>query len=69
MFWMFKQIYWSLEEDILEQYWRVLYSGLKVVSNNYYFQYVFTLTAGKMATAIAHQRTFLEIQKPEEILS
>jgi hypothetical protein len=41
----------------------------KVVSNNYYFQYIFTLTAGKTATAIAHQIKILEIQKQVKVLS
>jgi hypothetical protein len=45
----------------------VLYSGFKVISNNYYLHYVFTLTAGKMATAIAYQRNALETKKPEEV--
>jgi hypothetical protein len=36
---------------------------------NKVLQYVFILTAGKMATAIAHHRNILEIPKPEEVLS
>jgi hypothetical protein len=36
------EIYWSLDEVILEQYLRVLYSGFKVVSNNYYFSNMFS---------------------------
>jgi hypothetical protein len=44
--------------------------GFKVVSKKLLFlQYVFTLTAGKMATSIAHQRNILEIQKPVEVFS
>jgi hypothetical protein len=65
MFWLFTEIYWSLDEVILEQYWRVLYSVFKVVYNNYYFsdflQYVFTLTAGKMAT----ENNSSEIRNPK----
>jgi hypothetical protein len=48
----------------------IRYRGYKVVSNNYYFSNMFLpLTAGKMATAIAHQRNILEIQKPAEVLN
>ncbi len=45
--------------------------GFKVVSNNYYvfLQYVFTLTTGKMSTAMGLQRSILEIQKLVEVLS
>jgi hypothetical protein len=39
--WLLTEIYLSLDEVILEQYWRVLYSGFKVVSNNYYFSSMF----------------------------
>jgi hypothetical protein len=49
------EIYWSLDQVILDQY----------LSN----MYVFTLTDGKMATARAHQRNILEIQKPVKSLS
>jgi hypothetical protein len=35
-------VYWSLDEVILEQYWRVLFSGCKGVSNNYYFFNMFS---------------------------
>ncbi len=35
MLWLFTEIYWSLDEVILELYWGVLYSGFKEVSNNY----------------------------------
>ncbi len=38
---LFTEIYRSLDEIILEQYWRVLYIGFKVVSNNYYFSNMF----------------------------
>jgi hypothetical protein len=43
-FWvkMFTEIYWSLVEVVLGQYWRVLYSGFRVVSNNYYFSRIFS---------------------------
>ncbi len=71
MFSLFTEIYCSRDEVILEQFWRLLYSGFKVVFNNYLLllQYVFILTAGKMATALAHQRNILEIQKSVEVLS
>jgi hypothetical protein len=62
---LFTEIYWSLDEVILELYWRVLYTSFKVVSNNYYF----SITVGKVTTVIAHQRNILEIQKPEQVLS
>jgi hypothetical protein len=55
MFCVLTEIYWSLEQVILEQYF----------SN----MYVFTLTDGKMATPRAHQRNILEIKKPVEVLS
>jgi hypothetical protein len=62
MFCLFTEIYWSLVEVILEQNWRVLLSGFKVVSNDYYFSNMSSpFTAGKMATA--HQISILEIQK------
>jgi hypothetical protein len=62
MFCLFTEIYWSLDEVILEQCWRVLHSGFKVVSNNYYFSIMFSpLLLGKWRTAIAHQRNILEI--------
>jgi hypothetical protein len=34
MFCLFTEIYWSLDEVILEQNWGVLYGGFLVVSNN-----------------------------------
>jgi hypothetical protein len=49
------EIYLSLDQVILEQYF----------SN----MYVFTLADGKMATPRAHQRNILEIQKPVKVLS
>jgi hypothetical protein len=36
-----RNLSWSLDEVILEQYWKVLYSGFKAVSNNYYFSNIF----------------------------
>jgi hypothetical protein len=34
-----------------------------------FLQYVFNLTAGKMANAIAHQRNNFKVQKPVEVLN
>ena len=43
--------------------------GFKVVSKKLLFlQYVFTLTAGKMANVEAHQRDMLEIKNQERFL-
>ncbi len=55
MFCVLTEIYWSLDQVILDQYFSKIY--------------VFTLTDGKMATPRAHQRNILEIQKPVKILS
>ena len=41
----------------------------KKVQQVLFLEYVFTLTAGKMAMATGHQRSILEIQKPIEVLS
>ncbi len=41
-FCLFTQIYWSMGEAILEQYWKLFYSGFKEVSNNYYFSNMFS---------------------------
>jgi hypothetical protein len=42
MFGLFTEIYWNLDEVILEQCWRVLNSGLRVVANNYDFSTLFS---------------------------
>jgi len=39
---VFTEIYWSLDEVILERYWRVLYSVFKVVTKNYNFSNMFS---------------------------
>jgi hypothetical protein len=69
MFCLFTEIYWNLDEVILEQYWRVLYNGLKVISVIIISPISFHLTAGKMATAIAHHRNIFKIQKPVDVFS
>jgi hypothetical protein len=60
-----------LDEVTLEQCWRVLNSGFKVVSNNYYFSTMFSpLLLGKWRTAIAHQRNIQQrfLGRPLELL-
>jgi hypothetical protein len=59
MFCLFTEIYWSVYEVILKQYWKVLYSDFEEISNRYYFSniYVFTVTIGEMANAIAKHRS------------
>jgi hypothetical protein len=33
---LFTEIYWSVDEVILKQYWTVVYSDFEEVSNKYY---------------------------------
>jgi hypothetical protein len=47
----------------MKQYKRALKSDFEGVSNKYISTIFFTLAAGKMAKAFAHQRNILEIQK------
>ncbi len=56
---LFTEINWSLDEVILEKYWRVLQHSVIISPIS------FTLTAEKRS----HHRNGLEIQKPEEVLS
>ncbi len=51
-----------MEDVILKQYWREIYSGFEKVSNNYYYSKFFTLTAGKMPNALQKMNN-LEIKK------
>ncbi len=57
MFWLFTEIYWSLDEVIFCNHTGECYT---VVLNNspIIIIYQFTLTAGKMATVKARQRKF-----------
>jgi hypothetical protein len=48
---------------------QIFYSPVQNYFQTAVFQYVFTLTAGEIAAAIAHQKNILEIQKPAKVLS
>jgi hypothetical protein len=37
------EIYWSEDENILKQFWRVLQAGFEEGSNKYYFSNMFSL--------------------------
>ncbi len=69
MFCLFTEIYWSLDEVILEQYWSVLYIGFGECYTLVLEKSPIVIISGKMATAIAHQRNILEIQRSVEVLS
>ncbi len=66
MIFLFTEIYWSLDEVIIKQYWSVLNSDVNVIIISPI--YVF-LMAGKMANAIAYQWNNLETKKPLEVLT
>jgi hypothetical protein len=53
--------YRSVYEVMVGPYWRVLYNDFEEVQQILFSNYVFTLTAGKMA----NQRNIFQIQKVE----
>ncbi len=60
--------YRSVYEVIVEPYWRVLDNDFEEVQQILFSNYFFTLTAGKMAYAIANQRNIFQIQKVEPFI-
>ncbi len=53
---LFIEIFWSVGETILKQYWKILNFDFDDTSNNYYFSYIyFTSTTWKTAIRTAQQ--------------